>query len=408
MPDAAAQLPAQPAVELPVQLAHPFSPAGRADPYPAYRWLQTHRPVYYDRMAGMWLLTGHADAAQALRDPAFSAAQGQRERSRDDALPPSMLTTDPPDHERLRAPGSLLLGPAAVRSVADGIGADIDALLDPLAAPHRELDALRDLAVPLSTAVYARLFGLGDAQRAPFAALAQAVSVNLDPLAGPAVAAEGRAAMGRLTRFLDAHAGQLQRDGADCPLTRFAGDRRLTRPEMLGVLGLAVVGGWQPLAEAIGNALHWLLPRPDVIERLRTEDPQLARTAIDELLRLEAPIPFTARVTTAPAELPGGTVPAGARVLAVLAAANRDPAVFDRPDELVPDRSPNPHLAFGMGAHFCLAAQLVRQAGALLLVRLAPRLPAVPVVAPPAWDTTRLIPRRLRGLPLTLTLPKEH
>lgn len=80
----------------PAQPAHPFSPAGRVDPYPAYDWLRAHEPVHRDPMTGMWLVTGYADCVALLKDPAFSAAAGQRERSRDDDLPVSMLTRTAP------------------------------------------------------------------------------------------------------------------------------------------------------------------------------------------------------------------------------------------------------------------------------------------------------------------------
>ncbi|MFI6897872.1 cytochrome P450 [Streptomyces sp. NPDC050256] len=386
------------AARLPAGIAHPFAPAGRVDPYPAYSWLRTHDPVHRDPMTGMWLVTGYDDCAALLKDPAFSASAGQRERARDDDLPVSMLTSDGVDHARLRAPGARLLGPAAMASIAPGVARDADALLERAGKGGVLADAVEQLGTPLATAVLARLFGLREEQRATFQQLAGAVSVNLDPLAPPPLARLGRAAMGELTRFLDAHVDQ----ALPSPLRDFASDGRLSRQEMLGVLGLAVVGGWQPLAESIGNALYWLLPRPEAREALRTADGEAAETAMDELLRLEAPIPFTARVTVDDAELPGGRIPAGSRVLAVLAAANRDPAVFTDPDRLVWDRRPNPHLAFGGGPHFCLAARLVRQSGALLLTRLARRFPAAALSGPePRWAAT-LIPRRLTSLGIDL------
>ncbi|MEU8891893.1 cytochrome P450 [Streptomyces sp. NPDC048442] len=401
------------AARLPAGIAHPFSPAGRVDPYPAYTWLRTHDPVHRDPMTGMWLVTGYADCVALLKDPAFSAAAGQRERARDDDLPVSMLTSDGADHARLRAPGARLLGPAAMASIAGGLARDADALLERAGERGVLTDAVEQLGTPLATAVLARLFGLREEQRAPFQELARAVAVNLDPLAPPPLARLGRAAMGELTRYLDAHVDQ----ALPSPLRDFAADGRLSRQEMLGVLGLSVVGGWQPLAESIGNALYWLLPRPEAREALRTAGGEAgageatadeaaageaAETAMDELLRLEAPIPFTARVTVRDADLPGGRIPAGSRVLAVLAAANRDPAVFTDPDRLVWDRSPNPHLAFGGGPHFCLAARLVRQSGAVLLTRLVRRFPAAALSDPePRWAAT-LIPRRLTSLGVEL------
>ncbi|MGC5010926.1 cytochrome P450 [Streptosporangium sp. DT93] len=393
-------------IRFPADVPHPFSPAGRLDPYPSYDWLRSRSPVHHDPMARLWLVTGHADCAAVLRDRAFSASEGQQGRARDEDLPPSMLTTDPPDHTRLRTPGLLLLGPAAIASVADGITADVDDLLDGLAA-EPVVDAIERIGSPLATSVFLRLFGLAESDRKAFSQLAQAASINLDPLAGPQVAALGRSAMKELTRFLQAHCATLTSgpsgpSAASSPLARLVADDRLTDAETLGVLGLAVVGGWQPLAEAIGNAMYWLLPRPEALTSLRLGGEELARTAVDELLRLEAPIPFTARVALTDVRLPGGEVPRGARVLAIVAAANRDPAVFERPSNLVLDRSPNPHLAFGGGPHFCLAAQLVRQTGAVLLSRLAERFPAASLADPrPAWAST-LVPRRLRALPVAL------
>ncbi|MFE9411404.1 cytochrome P450 [Streptomyces sp. NPDC006704] len=383
-------------VRLPAHLPHPFSPAGRADPGPAYGWLRAHDPVHYDPFSRMWWLTSHADCAAALRADGLSAAAGQRERARSDALPPSMLTTDPPEHQRLRAPGQLLLGPAVIRALADVLGADVDALVDGLAP---RADGVEDVGAPFATAVFGRLFQLPRADWATFAALARAASVNLDPLAGPAVAMAGRAAMGELSRFLTAHA----RTVTEGPLARLKADTRLTERERAGILGLAVVGGWQPLAEAVGNALYWLLPRPDAVALLREGDADDARLLVQELLRLEAPIPFTARVARAQVALPGGTVPQGGRVLIIIGAANRDPAVFERPDELVPGRAANPQLAFGAGTHFCLAAQLVRVSLELLLTRLVRRHPSLALAQPSGelvWDP-RPLPRRLLGCPVT-------
>jgi pimeloyl-[acyl-carrier protein] synthase len=380
---------------LPPGVLHPFSPRGLIDPYPAYRWLQSHAPLHLDHFTGLWLVTSHASCSAVLRDPQFSAALAQRLRIRDDALPPSMLTTDPPEHNRLRGPGTLLLGPAALNSETPLIETEIESVIDGLSSAT-EADAIRDIGEPLAVSVLAGLLRIDPLQRPAFAALARRAAVNLDPLAGSDAGAAGRRAVGDLTRWLDPHVTTVSRAAPGSPLGRLAADPRLTRQEMLGVLSLVVVGGYAPLAEFAGNALGRLLSRPDATGGgLELGHLQQAEIAVDELLRLDAPIPFIARVAAGEIELPDGRLPAGARVLAVLAAANRDPQVFADPDRANLCRTPNPHLAMGAGPHFCLAAPLIRRTGAIALRRLAERFPRIRAVDPALRWAPSLVPRKL-------------
>ena len=385
--------------ELPPDILHPFSPFGRVNPYPAYGWLLVNAPVYLDKFTGLWLVTGHGGCSAALRDPRFSAAQGQRLRVRDEALPASMLTTDPPDHDRLRRPGSLLLGPAALNAQTPLIEAEIDRLIGGL-DPAAEADAVRDIGEPLAVAVLSRILEIESPRRAAFAAFAKRVSVNLDPLAGAAAGAAGRQAVTEMTRWLDPHVAAAD---PGSPLGRLAADPRLTRQEMLGILALVVIGGYAPLAEFTGNALGRLLSRSGELGDLGLAEAARAETAADELLRLDGPIPFIARVTTGDIETEDGTLPAGARVLAVLAAANRDPRVFADPDEADLARTPNPHLAFGAGPHFCLAAPMIRRVCALTLSRLAASFPHLRATDPALRWAPTLLPRKLTAFGVRLT-----
>ena len=389
---------------LPPGILHPFSPQGRVNPYPAYRWLQEHAPLYHDKFSGLWLVTSHSGCSVVLRDQRFSAALAQRRRIRDEELPSSMLTTDPPEHGRLRGPGTLLLGPAALNAQAALIEAGIQQVLAGLDTVS-EADAVADIGEPLSTAVLATVLRIEPGRRAAFADLARRAAVNLDPLAGPAAGAAGRRAVGELTAWLDPHVTAVSRAEPDAPLSRLAADQRLTRQEMLGILSLVVVGGFAPLAEFTGNALGRLLSRPDPADGIRDAgltDPRRAETAVDELLRLDGPIPFIARVATSEIELEDGCVPADAQVLAVLAAANRDPKVFADPDRADLDRAPNPQLSFGAGPHFCLAAPLIRRAGAIALHGLAGRVPRLRAIDPVQRWSTSLLPRKLTAFGIRL------
>jgi cytochrome P450 len=388
--------------QLPGGFVHPFSATARRDPYPALAWLRENAPLFRDPHSGLYYATDHASVAQILRDRRFSAAGGQLERDRDKPLPPLMLNTDPPEHHRLRAPGLLLLGPAAVTEHLGGIAGEASTLLDGLAA-RGEADVASELGEPFATLALATVLEIPLGDRAAFVALARQASVNIDPMAGPDATRIGRRAVALLTRYLDGNTERVTAADVDVPLARLARDPRLSRTEMLGILSLAVIGGFEPLASLIGNALALLLPQPDALAELRDADQITAERAVDELLRLESPIPFVARVVAEPVALPGGELEPGARVLAMLAAANRDPAVFTRPDDPVLDRTPNPHLAFGGGGHFCLAGPLVRSGAAVLLRELARRFPAARL-APgeqPEWSGS-LIPRRVCRLRLVL------
>jgi pimeloyl-[acyl-carrier protein] synthase len=385
---------------LPPDVSHPFSPAGRADPYPAYQWLRENSPVHYDRLSRLWFVTAHADCAAVLADRRFSASLGQRQRTRDDELPVSMLNSDPPDHGRLRGPGALLLGPAALRVAAPDFEAAAHRLADGLAGQD-VADPTADIGEPFAVEVFARILALPPERRATFTDLARRISVNLDPLAGPAAGRAGTAAAGEFAEFARQHVEALEAAGVSCPLTRLAADRRLTRSEMLGIVSLAVVGGFLPLADLAGQAAYWLTTQGRSFECFAQPAAEMNSQAIDELVRLATPIPFTARVATQPVELHGVLVPAGARALVITAAANRDPAVFADPNSFDPLRSPNPHLAFGAGPHVCLGAPLVRLAGGVLLGELARRFPGLRQLGTAEWDTP-LVPRRLRGQRLLL------
>src|ERR1700734_3826699 len=163
---------------LPAHVPHPFSPAGKVNPYPAYAWFRENDPVHFERYSGWWLAVSHARCSAALANPCFSASLGQRERTRADDLPASMLTSDPPAHARLRGPGALLLGPAALRAQADGCRDAVCEVLDRLDG-RDEADASADIGEPFAVGIFTRLFALDAGQAPAFASLARRVSANL-------------------------------------------------------------------------------------------------------------------------------------------------------------------------------------------------------------------------------------
>jgi cytochrome P450 len=368
------------------------------------------RGIRFDARSGVWLLNRHADCVTVLRDRRFSAAMGQSRRRRADSLPASMLNTDPPAHRRLRAPAAPLVAQARVRHCAEQVTAAAEHFAGQAAA-RGEVDAIASYAAPIAAVTLTTLLGVSPAELLDFTRLTRAAAVNLDPLAGGPTATRGRDAAVELVEYLRVMIAEhrMTADGGIAALLGLDGTAegsqpgadRLSLDETLATLALVVVGGFEPLVHLIGNGLDTLLRQPGQVERLRA-DPDLWPTAIDELLRWESPIPFTARVCTTDTTINGQRIGAGEMVVALLAAGNRDPAVFTDPETVDVARSPNPMLAFGAGAHVCLAAPLARAVGRIALATALDRFTTMTLLNDqPAWRHC-VVPRGLARLPLRI------
>jgi cytochrome P450 len=378
------------------------------DLYSYYAWLRKTHPVHFDDRVGAWFLSRYDDCAAALRDPRLSAEQGQERRRRSDALPRSMLNTDPPAHARLRSPAAAVMAPARLERLRSRME-PVAAQLAGSAAGRPEFDAISAYAAPLAVAALATLLGIPGSDVRLFARLTRAASVNLDPLAGDDTVRAGRHAALELAEYLH----DLITQGRAMPgqaLATLAASYKApdgqtpSLDEALSTLVLFVVGGYEPLVNLVGNGLHTLATHPDQARRLR-EDSNLWRTAVDELLRFESPIPFTARVCREDVDMRGEVLPRGATVVVLLAAANRDPEVFADPDQVDVGRRPNPMLAFGGGPHLCLAASMTRVIGQLALSVALARFSPVTLASDQQatrWRTS-LVPRGLERLDLRVT-----
>jgi pimeloyl-[acyl-carrier protein] synthase len=381
------------------QLLHPFSPEGLRNPYPTLAAYRRLRPAYFDRGMNLYLLTGYRECRDALRDPAFSAAAGQQQRARDDALPLSMLTTDGDEHARLRSPAAAAFSARSIARLAGDLRAIAEDLVDGLDG-EPATDMVTALAHPFATRVLGRLLCLEPGYWPALGVLARAAAPNLDPMIRGTAAERARRSAADLNDFLLVHSRRLRGGVEPTDLAGLPVTADLSEPERIGIFALTVIGGYEPLAVGAASALDLLLDRPAVLADLRA-DPAAIVGAVDEALRLESPIPFTARVCVDGYRTDSAEIPAGAVVLAMVGAANRDPAVFADPDVFDPGRSPNPHLALGGAAHFCLGAPVVRRSIEALLATLLHRMPALRRATGTA--ATRLgsaVPRGLATLPI--------
>jgi cytochrome P450 len=383
---------------------NPFSPAARANPYPVYQRLRERDPAHFNPYAGIWFLTSHRNCSAMLRDPRFSAARAQEGRQRAERLPPSMLNSDSPEHERLRDPFVALFTSRAISQLRPRIQAIAEELVQSIADQGR-MEVISDFASPLAAGVLAAKLGVPSVDRARFHEWTQQTGIMLDPLAPPAAQQQVAPALAALRQYLAqliAEHPSARPDDSPHPLLASAGTpNAITQEEVVSALMLFIVGGYEPLVHLIGNGILALLHNPTELQRWR-ENPALAKSAVEELLRYESPIQFTARIAREEVELDGQKIQDGQTVIAFLGAANRDPAVFSNPDRLDLGRTPNPHLGLGAGPHFCLGAPLVRLGGEIALATLVNHFPQIRLTTDtPRWrDST--IPHGLHALALTL------
>ena len=371
----------------------PFSPAFQADPYPFLRRLRAEDPVHFSTVApelaammqlprgGIWVLTRHADVAGVLRDPRFSARKPML-----GLIPPTsaiaplgrtMLLLDPPDHTRLRG----LVVKAFTPRVVAGLRPRIEALVQAQLGPGRRrgrLDLIAELAAPLPILVIAELLGIPRDDWGRFRRWSGDLVTLLDAtlLIQNFAAAEQSAAelTEYLDRIFDARRVAPRDDLVSALVGVRDGGRGLSDDELRATCMLLLIAGHETTTNLIGNGALALLVHPRELARLRAQ-PALVEFAVEEALRWDPPVQLTSRVATADVEIEGRTIRAGEEVDVSIAAANRDPAVFERPDAFDVGRTTNPHVAFGFGPHFCLGASLARLEAAVALRALATQLP---------------------------------
>ena len=382
--------------------ANPFDPAVRDDPYPAIRRLRETDPVN-ETPIGIWRLTRYAYVDRLLHQVPCGV------RTTDGILPGVdesltgqrmfMLQVDPPTHPRLRRLVSAAFTPRSIAALRDKIGEVTDACLDAV-AERGEMDVVKDLALPVPSTVICEMMGVPLADRERFTVWTSQATFGLAaPIMPPEVIEQARAAgmaLGEYFQGLIATRRGALTDDILSNLIRAeeAGDR-LSGEELLSqAIGL-LIAGFETTIGLIANGVRCLLQHPDQLARLR-RDPSLIETTVDECLRFDGPIFLTPRILHVDAEFGGKTIPKNSMVWCILAAANRDPAVFPDPDRFDVGRRPNEHLAFGGGPHFCLGSHLAKLEGQLAIGRLVQRFEDLELAPGFEWGASLFrVPGRL-------------
>jgi cytochrome P450 len=390
---------------------NPFDEAFRRDPYPVYRALRDQEPVHRSFLDA-WVVTRHADVKFVLKDRRFGVdpiperiaerhrfmkARGGDLEALLSASQRFFFFLDPPAHTRMRGLVRTVFSAGAVDRMLPLLTSYTDRLLDDLAG-RDSFDLIEDFAGPLPVFVIASMLGVEDFDLPTLKGWSLDLSRILDPL----VSLEEYQQMDVIVRgfedcFREMFAARRERPADDIIsvlLGAARGHDDLQERDLAAVCTLLFITGEETTVNLIGNGMLSLQRHPGAWARLR-DDPALAGTAVDELLRFESPVQLTTRVAHEDVELHGVRVRAGDKVVVGIGAANRDPDVFDDPDELRLDRQPNPHVAFGDGIHYCLGALLARAQGVIAIPRLLQRFPSLRL------DVDRLQWRRnivVRGL----------
>ena len=371
-------------------------PAFIADPYPQLAAERARRPVAWHEQSGRWLTFDHASAAAVQRDRRLGRLWTDREPAA--YLEPfnllhrnQMMENEPPEHTRLRRPVVAAFNRGHVERLRPRVRAVAASLLD--AVDPAGFDVVEEYAEPLPVLVIAELLGVPSDLVPTLRDWSQAIVRMYEPVRGdtPRIPPEDDPIVSRAVAAAEEFAAYVRslvaerraRPRDDLVSDLAAGE--LSEDEIVASVVLLLNAGHEASVNVLANGLVAMLRAggcgtPSTPSTPSTGSPATAVDVplmVEEMLRFDSALQLFERTATAAVPVGGVTVAPGERVAALLGAANRDPAVFVDPDAFVAARDPNPHLAFGVGVHFCLGAPLARMELAESLAALTTRFPAL-------------------------------
>ncbi|MFM1550793.1 MAG: cytochrome P450 [Lentisphaeria bacterium] len=375
--------------ELDAQL---LTPQFTQNPYPTYVELRQTAPVHWSEAWQCWLLTRYDDVSATLRDFGSFSSIGTTTRFLDQLGPEALdrvrplcehfrsgqVRLDPPDHTRIRAITSKAFTPGVIKAMRPRIEQIVDGLIDAVISTGH-IDLIADFGNPLPAIVIADMFGFPQTDRVQFKLWSDEIAAfHGTGLADFATVEKSQEALLEARAWLGCLIEQRRREPTDDLLSRLANAEaegtRLTEVELFSTCLTFMIGGHETTTNLIGNGMLALLQRPEQLQRLAS-DPQLISSAVEEMLRYDAPTQRAHRIATSDIELRGMTIRKGDFVQQVLGATNRDGERFEAPDEFNIERKDNKHLSFGVGPHYCPGAPLSRLEAQIAIPTLLRRLP---------------------------------
>lgn len=380
-----------------------FSPEIIADPYPMYRQLRESNPVLELPDANLVVLTRYADVQALLRDKRLGHTLfgnlSPEERELHLANPAvanlaqTMLLQNPPDHTRLRSLVVKAFDARRVAAMRERVRAIADGLIDAF-VEHRTGDLRALFNHPLPVIVICDMLGIPESDRSQFVQGTRISGRLIDP--SPMTdeeMADANASTRESQLYFEALCDERRRRPGDDLISALVQSEteqgRLSKDELTSNIALLFAAGHETTVNLLGNALLALYRNRDQLRLLR-EQPSRIGNAIEEFLRYDSSVQLTGRDALEEADVAGVALPRGRSVIALLGAANRDPAEFERPEELDVTRSGVKPLSFGGGIHHCLGAQLARVEAAEALTALFERLPDLELteIDAPRWKPT--------------------
>ena len=346
------------------------------DHYERWRILRESYPVYQEAADAPYAVARYADVLNVLKDHGTFSSDVSLRPAEEKKLRPSMLFSDPPVHNRLRKLVSYAFKPAFIESQRALIEERCDVLVRAM-LQHTQLDLVEALAAPLPVTVIAHMLGVADGDLKLFKSWSDKIFSNIGEILFAQPDAEVQQAQVEMDGYFLERIAQLRQQPEDHLLSRLieteTDEGKLTDQEVLSFCGLLLIAGNETTTGLITGSARVFDELPQTFTQLQ-QQPELIPTFIEETLRFYSPFSATIRRATCDTTIAGTAIPKGSLVLPLIASANRDESMFDRADEFVIDRAPNPHIALGFGIHNCLGAHLARIEGQIAVASLTASL----------------------------------
>ncbi len=397
----------------------PEDPAFLADPFPLYRRMRDHDPAHWSPRLKAWVLTRYGDVKAVCLDQGMSSdrlrpffaslpgAEAQRIAEIIRYLSLWMVFRDPPDHTRLRRLVSKVFNVRSMHAMRERVAELTGWLLDRIGG-RREFDFIAEFAGPLPALVIMDMLGVPREELVRVKRMSDDMALFVgSSRVSPEKYGVAEAATRKMVEFFRALIAARRAAPADDLLSALVavqeeGDR-LSEDELLATCILLLFAGHETTTNHIANALLALIRFPEQMRLLR-ERPELAASAVEELLRYDGPSGAQVRIVAREREFHGKTLRPGERVFLMLNAANRDPRAYPDPDRLNLQRDGVPHLTFGFGAHICLGFPLARLEGQISLPAVLRRWRSIELAADRLAWINSMVFRGMESLPVRVRI----